>query len=202
MDLRDYRRSDFESIWQLDRRCFPPDIAYSKSELRAFLSLKTAETIVAEREGAVVGFVLGWRPSRTGGQVITLDVAASARRQGLGRRLLVELECRFRAAGVRRVRLETAVENTIAVAFYEDLGYRKVARLGNYYRPGMHAWRMEKALVKVKPTAFALVSSARRPVPAARRPAPWPPKASRSGRQSSTTPGGRRAAPAQSCLDG
>jgi ribosomal-protein-alanine N-acetyltransferase len=145
MPCREYRRSDFESMLALDRECFPPGIAYSRSELRAFLSLKTAETIVVEREGRIVAFVLGWRRGSEG-HVITLDVAAPARRQGLGRQLLAELEGRFRAAGARRVQLETAVTNTIAIAFYERLGYRKVARLRGYYGPGLHAWTMEKAL--------------------------------------------------------
>lgn len=133
-------------MWKLDQECFPSALAYSRSELRAFLSQKTAQTIVAERDGRVVGFVLGWRRSQVDGHVITLDVTASARRQGVGRRLLTELEARFRAAGVRRVQLETSVSNTSAIAFYEGLGYRKASRLAGYYGPGLHAWRMEKAL--------------------------------------------------------
>jgi ribosomal-protein-alanine N-acetyltransferase len=143
---RDYRESDFESLWKLDQSCFAPGIAYSKSELRAFLSRRTAEAIVVDAGGHVVAFVLGCRRGRTEGHVITLDVAAAARRQGLGRRLLAELEARFRAAGVTRARLETAVDNAAAIAFYERLGYRKVAFLSRYYGPGSHAWEMEKVL--------------------------------------------------------
>lgn len=146
MRLREYRGSDFERLWTLDQECFAPGIAYSKSELRAFLSDKTAETIVAESDGQVVGFVLGLRPSRRGGHVITLDVAASARRRGLGRRLLGELERRFRAGGVGRVALEVAVVNAAAIAFYEGLGYRKVASLAGYYGRGRDAWKMAKTL--------------------------------------------------------
>jgi ribosomal-protein-alanine N-acetyltransferase len=151
MRLRDYRPSDFESIWDLDQACFPPGIAYSRSELRTFLSQKGAETIVAERDGHVVAFVLGWRRRRTEGHVITLDVAAAARRQGLGRRLLSEFERRLRDAGVTRVQLETAIANKTAIAFYERLGYRRVARLEGYYGPGQPAWRMAKALVSGVP---------------------------------------------------
>jgi [ribosomal protein S18]-alanine N-acetyltransferase len=146
MRFRDYRGSDFESMWQLDQECFPRGIAYSRSELRAFLSRKAVETIVVESEGRVVAFVLGWRRSRTEGHVITLDVTALARRQGLGRRLMVGLERRFLAAGVQRLLLETAATNTIAIGFYERLGYRNVAELRSYYGPGLHAWRMAKAL--------------------------------------------------------
>lgn len=145
MRLRDDHRADFEPLWALDQECFPPGISYSRSELRAFLSRKSAETIVAESGGRILGFVLGWR-RRAGGQIITLDVSASARRHGLGRRLLRGLERRFRAAGVRRVRLQTSVANAAAIAFYERCGYRRVARLGSYYGPGLHAWEMEKAL--------------------------------------------------------
>lgn len=147
MRLRPFHRADFESMWTLDQACFAPGIAYSRSELRAFLSRKTAETIVAERAGAIIGFVLGSRRRQAGGHVITLDVAASARRQGTGRRLLVELERRFRAADVQRVQLEVDVANTIAIACYERLGYRKVARDTDYYGPGMDAWKMEKTLI-------------------------------------------------------
>ena len=146
MLFRDDRRADFESMWQLDQECFPPGISYSRSELRAFLSRKAAETIVVESEGRLIAFVLGWRRSRTEGHVVTLDVAASARRRGLGRRLMIELEARFRAAGVQRVRLETAATNTTAIGFYEGLSYRKVAHLRSYYGPGLHAWIMAKTL--------------------------------------------------------
>lgn len=145
MLLREYRRADFESMWRLDQECFAPGIAYSRSALRAFLSRKAAQTIVAESQGRIVAFVLGWRRSRTEGHVITLDVAASARRQGVGRQLLLELESRFRAAGVRRVQLEASVLNTGAIAFYERLEYRKVVQLPDYYGRGLHAWKMAKA---------------------------------------------------------
>jgi ribosomal-protein-alanine N-acetyltransferase len=145
VQLRDYRPSDFEALWQLDQECFPRGISYSRSELRAFLSRKAAETIVAERDGRLVAFVLGTR-SRADGHVITLDVTASARRQGLGRRLMGELEHRLAAAGVVRVGLETAVTNAAAIAFYRRLGYRTLARLPDYYGPRLHAWKMEKTL--------------------------------------------------------
>jgi ribosomal-protein-alanine N-acetyltransferase len=151
MLFRDYHRRDFESMWALDQECFPPGVAYSKSELRAYLSRTGAETIVVERGGRVIAFVLGWRRSRSEGHVITLDVTASARRQGVGRRLMVELERRLRAGGVTRMQLETAATNATAIGFYERLGYRKVAGLRSYYGPGLDAWRMAKALVDGSP---------------------------------------------------
>lgn len=156
MQLRDYRPTDFDSMWMLDQECFPPGISYSRSALRAYVSRKATETIVAEHEGQVVAFVVGTRQSRPDGYVITLDVAAAARRQGLGRSLMLELERRFLNAGVRRVQLETAVTNMTAITFYERLGYRKVAHLIGYYGRGLHAWKMQKSLdERVDGTGFA-----------------------------------------------
>jgi ribosomal-protein-alanine N-acetyltransferase len=144
MRLRDYRPADFDELWRLDQRCFPPGIAYSRSELRAGLALPTAEAIVAEHEGRVVAFVLGSRPRRADAHLITLDVDASVRRRGLGRRLLTAIEDRFRRAGVRRISLETAADNTAAISLYERLGYRKRRYVAGYYGPGLDAWRMDK----------------------------------------------------------
>jgi ribosomal-protein-alanine N-acetyltransferase len=144
--LREGRPGDLDSLWALDQACFAPGIAYSRSELRTFLSRRTAVTIVAEQGGRIVAFVLGWRRTPAEGQVVTLDVADPARRHGLGRRLMAELEQRFRAAGVTRVQLEVAAVNTAAIGLYESLGYRRLARLADYYGRGQHAWRMEKAL--------------------------------------------------------
>jgi ribosomal-protein-alanine N-acetyltransferase len=146
MHLRDYRPADFEAVWALDQACFPPGVAYSRGELRAFLVRRTAQAIVAERDGRVVAFVLGGRGRGPAGQVVTLDVAAPERRRGLGGRLLVELERRLAAAGAARIELETAVSNRAAIAFYERLGYGKVARLRDYYGPGQDAWAMAKPL--------------------------------------------------------
>jgi ribosomal-protein-alanine N-acetyltransferase len=144
--LREARSDDFEPMWRLDQECFVPDVAYSRGELRAFLRRNTAETIVADRDGHIVGFVLGWRGNHATGHVGTLDVAPSARRHGVGRRLLLELERRFRAAHAARMQLEVAVTNTTAITFYEGLGYRKTAHLPGYYGRGLHAWKMGKAL--------------------------------------------------------
>ena len=101
---------------------------------------------MAEGDDGVVAFVLGARRGRREGHVITLDVAPEARRHGVGRHLLARLEERFHAQGVRRVRLEVAVDNAVAIAFYERQSYETVGRIADYYGPGLDAWEMEKAL--------------------------------------------------------
>jgi DNA-binding MarR family transcriptional regulator/GNAT superfamily N-acetyltransferase len=65
-------------------------------------------------------------------------VAPEARGLGLGRRLLVELERRARAAGARVVRLETNRALKEAIQLYRSSGYREVAAFNA--EPYAHHW--------------------------------------------------------------
>ena len=47
-NLRDYEKRDFISLFNLDRLCFEPGIAYSRPELASFIEQRPAATIVAE----------------------------------------------------------------------------------------------------------------------------------------------------------
>lgn len=51
--LRPYHPDDFETLWQIDQRCFLPGIAYSKHELASFLRQRGAVCIVAETSTGV-----------------------------------------------------------------------------------------------------------------------------------------------------
>ena len=78
--------------------------------------------------------------------VITIDVAASSRRAGLGKRVFDELLARFAAAGARTVRLEVDLLNVPARRFYERMGFEETRRLPDYYGYGRDGMRMVKEL--------------------------------------------------------
>ena len=142
MKLRDVRMADFESLYRLDQACFDRGVAYSRQELRGFLTLSTAQAVAAEIGGAIIAFAVGYVSVRRLGHVVTLDVAAEHRRKGIGKALLAELLRRFAAAVVAEVRLEVDMENATAIAFYERFGFQKRRRLPDYYGPNRPAWEM------------------------------------------------------------
>jgi GNAT superfamily N-acetyltransferase len=75
----------------------------------------------------------GWR--RRGTEVAEIKrmyVAPRARRAGLGRRMLAELESTAAAAGIERLILNTGPEQPEAVALYEQAGYRPIPGFGHY----------------------------------------------------------------------
>ena len=143
--LRPYEVRDFTALQRLDQACFPPGIAYSKTALRYFLNLAGAECLVAEQDGRIIGFLLAEQSDHLA-HIITLDVAESARRQGVGSALLVRVEANLAARGVRAILLETATTNEAAIAFWRNHGYRTEATLKRYYLGRVDAYEMRKKL--------------------------------------------------------
>jgi [ribosomal protein S18]-alanine N-acetyltransferase len=144
--LRGYEARDFSALFRLDQACFAAGISYSKTTLRYFLNLPSADCVVAEEEKRVVGFALS-EENPPLAHIITLDVAEKWRRQGVGSALLLELEKNFGRRGVRSILLETAMDNEAAVAFWKKHGYRVEAILKRYYLGRLDAYEMRKKLV-------------------------------------------------------
>jgi len=155
--IREFRRSDFNALWEIDQQCFPPGISYSPLELLTYMRRLRSFTLVAEQpvsgsgnqDGEVarpVGFIVGEAGRRQTGHIITIDVLEEARRSGLGSKLLRAAEQRLRAAGCRAVFLEAAVDNAAALAFYKRHDYFLMKTLPRYYSSGVDAFMLKKDL--------------------------------------------------------
>jgi ribosomal-protein-alanine N-acetyltransferase len=143
--VRQYEPRDFAALYKLDQSCFPPGIAYSKTMLRYYLAQPEAECLVATAAAKIVGFILT-EENPPLAHIVTLDVAESHRRFGVGTQLLLESEAHMAFRGVRTVLLETATTNEPGIAFWERHGYRKEAVLKNYYPGHLDAFEMRKKL--------------------------------------------------------
>jgi ribosomal-protein-alanine N-acetyltransferase len=149
--LRAYEPHDFSAIFKLDQSCFPPGIAYSKTTLRYFLTLPSAESLLAVSGKDLAGFIL----SEVNGplaHIITLDVAESYRRSGVGSLLLSSMENNVAQQGVRTILLETAADNAGVVAFWQSHGYRIEGVLKRYYLQRRDAYEMRKLLPAPRPS--------------------------------------------------
>ena len=83
--------------------------------------------LVAEDDGAVLGFVIGevrdWEfGSPPCGWVFGIDVRPDARQRGVGARLLAAISTGFRRAGVTKVRTMLARDNTLILSFFRSQG--------------------------------------------------------------------------------
>lgn len=162
--LRDFRNPDFETLWTIDQKCFPPGISYSRLELAAYIRRPKAFAIVAEDVPATItepstfksaykkrlqiaGFIVAEAGPRNLGHIITIDVLAEYRRSGIGSRLLAAAEERLLAAGCSGIVLEAAVDNETALAFYHRHGFSQFNKVERYYPNGTDAAVLRKDLL-------------------------------------------------------
>lgn len=143
--LRDYRPDDLEALWQLDQVCFEEGISYSREELLHYIRLRTTFTLIAETDEGISGFIIAHRRRGGFGHILTIDVDPQHRQRGVGTHLLRHAHQRLQREGCHTVFLETAVDNTAAMAFYKRHGYTVVRTIPRYY----HATGMDAFLLSV-----------------------------------------------------
>ena len=162
--IRQSRREDFDTLWRIDKECFPPGISYSRLELAVYMRRPRSFTLLAEAAATnskksaangslvadspvgIVGFIVA-AANRRGGHIITIDVLPTARRFGVGSTLLSAAEKHLRAAPCYAVELETAVDNLAALAFYKRHSYDLVKTIPGYYSNGVDALVLRKVLI-------------------------------------------------------
>ena len=159
LKLRHYVPEDFERIMEIDHACFVEGIAYPEEEMRYFLGMPSAITLVGGDGKTVQGFVIAdhFRPrkgARFMGRIITIDVAPEAQKSGLGTRLLKGAEEELIKAGCGHVSLEVAVDNQVALRFYKKMGYSVVRVLPRYYLGSVDGLMMGKKLDAISNLKF------------------------------------------------
>jgi [ribosomal protein S18]-alanine N-acetyltransferase len=146
--IEEYAPADFDALHKLDLACYPPGISYSRRTLKWFLALPGADCLVARSDAnppEILAFILS-EYEGPAGHIITIDVAESARRGGVGSALLRKSEQRMAARGVLRIELETATTNEAGVAFWKRHGYRTHGVIPRYYLGRLDAYAMYKQL--------------------------------------------------------
>ena len=87
--------------------------------------------LVAERDGKIIGTVLGGFDGRRG-MMYHLAVEPSERFRGIGEALMAELEGRLREKGCIRYYLLVTRDNDEAISFYERRGWKRMDDLYAY----------------------------------------------------------------------
>ena len=146
--LRLYRPQDLDAIVALDRLCFVPEFQFSRPEMRSFAEAPGATTLIAEAEKQLAGFIIVAQkhPRSRDRYLVTLDVAASLTRRGVGTMLLRASE---RLPAISRMVLHVHTANSSAIAFYEQNGYQQARLIRGFYSDvpgGGDAFQYEKII--------------------------------------------------------
>ena len=124
----------------MQRRAFPPRLAYTLGTLTLLWALPWVRLLVARRNGKVAGCVIADRILE-GNRIINLAVDPVAQRQGIGAALLYAAE---RALPAGDMTLMVQSGNTGARALYRRVGYEDESENPNYYGPGRPGVWMRK----------------------------------------------------------
>ncbi len=145
--IRSATPDDFPTLVAIDQSCFEENIAYDAYELKYFMSLRGATTLVAEIDDTIAGFLLmDVEPKRNRAVLVTLDILEVYRRQGIGSRLLARSESVLTGANIPLYELQVDTSNSVAIHFYEEHGFHRVRTLQNYYTNGADAYLMEREI--------------------------------------------------------
>ena len=145
--LRPAQPSDLDALLALENATFTSDLL-SRRRMRHWIGANNGIFVVAVDDAdALAGYGLVFtRRDSTSARIYSLALAPFARGQGLGARLVRDLEVRARKAGFSRLHLEVALSNKAAISLYDKLGYAQARDMPGFYEDGSDAWRMEKTL--------------------------------------------------------
>jgi len=126
--------TDYESVYQLWQD-MERGVRVGRSDTPTELQKKLARDpdlfLLAESDGKIVGSVIGGFDGRRG-LIYHLAVAAPFQGQGIGSRLMEEVESRLRAKGCLKCYLLVTDDNPEAEAYYQRHGWGQMDRIHLY----------------------------------------------------------------------
>lgn len=145
--IRKFQPPDFPSVIDIEKQVF--------NEHDPFFYMQFYETcsdgfVVAEVNGIVVGFVVGFLASERTGRIFSLAVHPLYQNRRLGSALLKEIILVFRKMGVSEIILEVRKGNLKARRFYERHGFSVTGVMEKYYNDGESACIMRTGISSPK----------------------------------------------------
>lgn len=132
--IREMSLSDLPAVFALGERLFPADKwpalyrTWDEYELAVHFASDGETCLVAELEGAVVGFALGTVLEKRGsawsyGYLLWLGVDEDIARKGIAARLFERITEVFIKLGARMIMVDTDAENEAALGFFRKQGF-------------------------------------------------------------------------------
>ncbi len=141
--IRRFRPGDLEAALEIDREVFG---GYDPTIFAAFYEYHPSSTLVAEAQGSVVGFILGFKHTPFEGRIFWLAVKPSYQSRGIGMKLLLASLKIFRQMGAFIATLEVRVSNKKAQNLYSSMGFHMNGVIPGYYSDGETAIIMKLRL--------------------------------------------------------
>lgn len=146
--LRQISTADVEPLVVLERLSFKfyyEPHRFDANDFRHYLANNDTISQLASNGARPIGYILGKvvrRGESRSARIDSVAVDPSARRRGIGIRLMQFFGQEARALGCRRIWLEAASQNFNGIALFKSLGYQRYRKLPDHYGPGVDGIRM------------------------------------------------------------
>ena len=143
--------SEIDAIVEIEQKCFPGKLAYSKHQLSDLVLNADSDCLVEKQNGVIRAFlIVTYNQKSLTCSIETIDVDPAFKNRGIGLKLLKAAEIAMKGRGMRWCQLEVSEGNEAALTVYKNAGYTFEERLEGYYRfehnGTRNAIRMVKAL--------------------------------------------------------
>lgn len=149
IDVRDGGIDRAAGIAALHAGNFEPP--WDEAAVHGLLALSTVRALVAvDDPGAPACAFIIAQAAADEAEILSVAVTPGRQRERLATRLLEHLIGSFRDAGISRLFLEVAEDNSAARAFYARMGFREIGRRRLYYqragRPAVDALNLSRCI--------------------------------------------------------
>ncbi|MCJ7714619.1 GNAT family N-acetyltransferase [Candidatus Bathyarchaeota archaeon] len=125
---------EIDDIFEIEQKCFPGKIGYSKRLLKNLILDKNSKCLVETKNGIIRAFlIVTYCKNSLIGSIETIDVDPIFQNKGIGLKLIKAAEIDVIQNGMRWLQLEVAETNTAALELYRKSGYTIKERIKNYY---------------------------------------------------------------------
>jgi ribosomal-protein-alanine N-acetyltransferase len=129
---RPLREADLARVVEIEVATFSDP--WTRSSFRETLAREEVIGLALDDpQGRLIGYGIGVLAADEG-EILNLAIDTTARRQGLGRRLVDALVERMRKGGAEQVFLEVRRSNLAAIGLYRSAGFSVLGERRGYYR--------------------------------------------------------------------
>ncbi len=131
--IRRFAPEDFQEVVEIEREAFSE---HNSLVYMSFYEMVGDSFLVAEQDGKVVGYVVGYRSAENEGHIFSIGVKEEYRGRRIGTGLIHAICDIFVANGLKYAILEVRISNTGAQKLYRSIGFVPCWTEKNYYSDG------------------------------------------------------------------
>ena len=149
LDIQLAEADEIDRIFEIEQKCFPREVAYSKRQLEYLILNANSDCLVEKQDGVIRAFlIVTFRRGSLTCNIETIDVDPAFKNKGIGLKLLKAAETDMKRRGIRWSQLEVSEGNESALQLYKKAGYNFKERLEGYYRLEHNGTRNAIRMVK------------------------------------------------------